>query len=203
MHALPTVVAIIPQKKLMWAKSRLAPKLCDSDRASLAQLGLSHVARALRPLYVVGLVDTPATETVVEPWVSAVHHQSSPDFNTALTECALWCRNLGARWCIIAPSDLIALADLGPYLDPAPTTPLITPDQHLDGTNLIRVPLDPTPHFRYGLHSFTAHLNIYGPTMEIVGNPTAIDVDTHNDIELIRELFPHALPKEFSIHEPT
>jgi len=173
---------LVPQKDPRKAKSRFA----DPRREQVLAQGLARVAHVFATMYTALVTDT---HFDTDYGFSRQIHPKTGTLNGDLEEGAKWAKDGGAKWCVVVPTDLCRLGNIDPYLGTHPTRPLITPDQRLDGTSLLRVPLDPLPRFHYGPHSFAKHLKAYSPAIDVRGIPTAMDIDTPDDWTLAMEVF--------------
>lgn len=173
---------LVPQKDPTRAKSRFT----DPRREEVLAKGFAHVKQLFETMYTVLVTDDEADSRY---GFSAQLHPKTGTLNGDLHASAQWAKDGGAKWCVVVPTDLCRLDHIEPYLTLHPRHPLITPDQRLDGTSLLRVPLDPHPRFQYGPRSFMKHLKDYSPGIEILGIPTAMDFDTPADLTLCTEVF--------------
>lgn len=111
-----------------------------------------------------------------------------------------------ADWIAVAHADLPLAHGLGETVaatlagvDDQPTV-LIAPDRHRDGSNVVVIPrhLWSNWEFRYGPGSFAAHCTMateLGATVTVIDDPhLATDVDTVDDLDLVRDFISSTLP---------
>lgn len=155
----PTV--LIPVKGFRLAKGRLADRLNDTERHELARTMASQVVKAAGSLPVRVVCDNDE----VADWARAVGADvlwiDADGLNPAISEAvAALEADLdldvdGSGHVVVAHADLphaqtlVGLAETG--------TVTIVPDRHLDGTNVMALPLGTGFEFHYGPGSFMAH----------------------------------------------
>lgn len=192
--------ALVPVKRLVDAKSRLAPALPPEARARLV-LTMLH-----RTLMVLAGVPGLAQIAVVTPdpvvaavgralGATALMESGRPGLNGALTWAARHARAWGALGILIVPGDLPGLTDssVTALLNQA-TLPgvVVAPDGRQQGTNALLVaPPDVIP-FGFGERSFRSHVEaarIHGLTPVIVRRADlAADLDSPRDLDSARHL---------------
>jgi 2-phospho-L-lactate guanylyltransferase len=178
------------------SKTRLRDVLSQDQRQRLTRYCLERVKQAVgtSDLYMLAENHAAAAEGTLLG-IPALLQQGS-ELNEALTQ-AVTSTALGRyRAIAIIPNDLPFLTSLTTYeTRPSPQC-LITPDAHLSGTNLLRVPTSmQAPRFAFGDNSFFSHLELAataGLAIEVHPSSGAFDIDTANDLVLARETFPHA-----------
>ena len=157
----PTV--LIPVKGFRLAKGRLADRLDEAGRGDLARTMASQVVKAAGALDVRIVCDNDE----VADWARAVGAEvlwiDADGLNPAITAAvAALEAELDADDPAAGPSHvLIAHADL-PHAETLDGlaeagTVTIVPDRHLDGTNVMALPLGVGFEFHYGPGSFKAH----------------------------------------------
>ncbi|WP_419840974.1 2-phospho-L-lactate guanylyltransferase [Candidatus Poriferisodalis sp.] len=184
----PTV--LIPVKGFSYAKGRLADRLSEQARSELARSMATRVVQAAGslPLRIV------CNDREVEAWARALGAKvlqiAADGLNPAVSAA------VAALEAAAGPADspghvLIAHADL-PLADTLTGlaesgTVTIVPDRHLDGTNVLSLPLGTGFQFRYGPGSFTAHCEEAmrcGLDLRVRRIAAlAVDVDTPDDLD--------------------
>ena len=170
----PEAVVLIPVKDFELAKGRLAPQLPAGERAELARSMAARVVQAAGRMPALVVCDN---DEVAE-WAHSVGAHplriEVRGLNGALTaalerlsaatpgESPPWRDSSDAasdgRWpqhVVIAHGDLPRAETLEGLAEPGTVT--IVPDRHLDGTNVMALPLGAGFEFRYGPGSFEAH----------------------------------------------
>ena len=157
----PTV--LIPVKGFRLAKGRLADRLTEAERSDLARTMASQVVKAAGSLDVrivcdneevaewaraVGAevlwIDADGLNPAITAAVAALEAAPGPDDATAVSGHV-----------VIAHADLPHAETLDGLAEPGTVT--IVPDRHLDGTNVMALPLGTGFEFHYGPGSFGAH----------------------------------------------
>jgi 2-phospho-L-lactate guanylyltransferase len=176
------------------SKSRLGDILTAEQRLGLMRFGIARLA-SLAPAGTLWLLAedeeagamgrTLGVPTIVQP---------HPDLNRSLGPVIQGFDQFDAV--TVLPSDLVFLESLAPWGPEVAGDLLLTPDQRLEGTNVLRIAtrLASFP-FSYGPDSFARHLAAgreAGLSVRLVGEAQALDLDWPNDLELARELFAHA-----------
>ena len=170
----PEAVVLIPVKDFELAKGRLAPQLPAGERAELARSMAARVVQAAGRMPALVVCDN---DEVAE-WAHSVGAHplriEVRGLNGALTaalerlsagssgESPPWRDSSDAasdgRWpqhVVIAHGDLPRAETLEGLAEPGTVT--IVPDRHLDGTNVMALPLGTGFEFHYGPGSFKAH----------------------------------------------
>ncbi len=169
-------VVLIPVKDFELAKGRLAPQLPAGERAELARSMAARVVQAAGRMQALVVCDN---DEVAEWAHSAGAHPLRIEvrgLNGALTaalerlstatpgESPPWRDSTDSdaasdgRWpqhVVIAHGDLPRAETLKGLAEPGTVT--IVPDRHLDGTNVMALPLGTGFEFHYGPGSFRAH----------------------------------------------
>jgi 2-phospho-L-lactate guanylyltransferase len=191
------VAFLILQGDPATSKSRLAAVLSPQQRMRLTRYCLNLITSLVgRNLIYLLAENATAAEEGMKLSIKPIH-QEGCDLNTAIG-AAMVASELSTYRCVtIIPNDLPFLSSLEAYMQrPTDDVCLITPDSHLTGTNLLRVPMsiaDPT--FSYGPNSFSQHIQIAkAKQMEVAVTPcaNAFDIDTPEDLILAQEVFPNA-----------
>ena len=152
---------LIPVKGFRLAKGRLADRLSDTERHELARTMASQVVKAAGSLPVRVVCDNDE----VADWARAVGAEvlwiDADGLNPAISAAVAALESDfdldvdGSGHVVVAHADLphaqtlVGLAETG--------TVTIVPDRHLDGTNVMALPLGTGFEFHYGPGSFRAH----------------------------------------------
>lgn len=191
--------AVVPQKALAGAKSRLEGVLSANARTALSVALLRNVCAAVRAAAgvesVVVMTPDPATRAQAAAWGIPALTDPSPGLNAALAQVV----RDAARSCAV----LVVAADL-PLLRPDDVAALLAagrsgrlvlaPSKEGTGTNAVLVPPGMTFHPAYGVGSLTAHRrgarSLGYDVVEIRRPGLAFDVDTEADLRavLLRDL---------------
>lgn len=192
------VSAIVPQKALAAAKSRLEIALSAPARLSLSLGLLRHVCMTLRAVpdveTMIVLTPDPEVRARVASWGVTVLPDPAPEFNAALAQALAATARPGRGVLIIAadlpllqPADVMALLRRG-----AAGALVLAPSKEGTGTNALLVP--PGIPFRtaYGAGSRAAHRReacARGLALtEVVHAGLAFDVDTPADVASLGRL---------------
>ena len=184
---------LIPVKGFRFAKGRLAERLDEAERSDLARRMATQVVEAARSLDVRIVCDSDevadwARSVGVEPlWIEA--DGLNPAITAAVAE--LEAGSGGDERAAVVGHVLIAHADL-PHAETLDGlaeagTVTIVPDRHLDGTNVMSLPLGTGFEFHYGPGSFAAHCNEAlrcGLDLRVHRVPALeFDIDTPDDFD--------------------
>ncbi len=155
----PTV--LIPVKGFRLAKGRLADRLSETERHELARNMASQVVKAAGSLPVRVVCDNDE----VADWARAVGAEVlwidvdglNPAMSAAVAalEADLDLDVDGSGHVVVAHADLPHAQTLAGLAETGTVT--IVPDRHLDGTNVMALPLGTGFEFHYGPGSFRAH----------------------------------------------
>jgi len=173
------------------SKSRLGTVLDLEHRLELMRFGIAHLV-SLAPAQSLLLLaeDEEAVEigralrvpTIIQP---------DPDLNRALGPVIAGLTDVDAV--VVLPSDLVFLESLEPWGPEVTGDLLLTPDQRLEGTNVLRIATRFSDFpFAYGTRSLIRHLTAAREAhmaVRLVGEARALDLDWPTDLELARELF--------------
>ena len=182
---------IIPAKPFELGKSRLSDILGSSEREALNRLLFERVFNAARRALgtertIVVSVDTDLIAHVKRLSAHAVLERATGDLNAALAQASHYASEHDARAILILPSDLadITVEDITALrnaLEPPPSC-AIAPDASGQGTNALALAPPSADFFRFGPHSFAAHIALAaarGITTRIVRRPGLVhDLDT-------------------------
>ena len=156
----PTV--LIPVKGFRLAKGRLADRLDDTARRDLARSMATQVVKAAGALPTCVVCD----DEEVARWACSVGASvlriAADGLNPAISaaveqlESAVEHGRTDTDHVVIAHADLPRAQSLAGLAEAGTAT--IVPDRHLDGTNVLCLPLGTGFGFRYGPGSFKAHL---------------------------------------------
>jgi 2-phospho-L-lactate guanylyltransferase len=187
--------AIVPQKALSGAKSRLEGVLSAPGRAALSLALLGNVCAALRAVpdveSIVVMTPDSATRAQAAAWGVSALVDPRPGLNAALGQVV----RDGAR----AYAVLVVAADL-PLLKPDDVVALLravrrgrlvlAPSKEGTGTNAVAVPPGTVFHPAYGTGSLAAHRRgaqaLGLDVVEIRRPGLAFDVDTEADLRAVR-----------------
>ena len=185
---------LLLQGKPEVSKSRLSSILSLDQRIGLMKFGIANMVTmvGLDDLLILA-EDASASELGTAFGVRTIV-QSDPDVNNSLDQMLERETLHTYGFVTIVSNDL-------PFLDNIDLLPTmkdtnevqITPDQHLRGTNMLRLSTRSPFRFHYGVDSFSKHLaeaRSRELKLRVLGNPMAFDIDTPEDFELARELFP-------------
>jgi 2-phospho-L-lactate guanylyltransferase len=190
-------LVLIPVKSFARAKARLSPALDGPARADLAERlatgVVAAVAAATDPARVVVMGDDPS----VARWAEAAGVRGvtiDGDLNVAATAGLELARLEGFDRALIAHADLSHPESLARLV--TADDPLIVPDRHRQGTNVLAVPTAIDFPFAYGEGSFGRHVaaaEVLGLDLRVVDDAAlGIDVDTPDDLALDPEVLGHA-----------
>ena len=161
----PTV--LIPVKGFRLAKGRLADRLSESQRHELARTMAAQVVKAAGSLVVRVVCDNDEVADWARSAGAEVLWIEAKGLNPAVTaavaaleaesesEADTDTDGTGPGHVLIAHADLPHAETLGGLAEAGTVT--IVPDRHLDGTNVMALPLGTGFEFHYGAGSFAAH----------------------------------------------
>ena len=152
---------LIPVKGFRLAKGRLADRLSDTERHELARTMASQVVKAAGSLPVRVVCDNDE----VADWARAVGAEvlwiDADGLNPAISAAVAALESDfdldvdGSGHVVVAHADLPHAQTLAGLAETGTVT--IVPDRHLDGTNVMALPLGTGFEFHYGPGSFRAH----------------------------------------------
>jgi len=195
--------AIVPQKPLAAAKSRLGEALSPAARIELSVALLRHVCGALRAVGdIEGLTvmtPDPAVRARAGAWGIATFPDPGPGLNAALARTMQTIRRSCAVLIVAGDLPLLRPADVASLLAAAgPDRLVVAPSKEGTGTNAALVP--PGMRFcpAYGAASLVAHrggARLLGYDVVEVRRPgLAFDVDTEADLLALRALSLEGVP---------
>jgi 2-phospho-L-lactate guanylyltransferase len=173
------------------SKSRLGAALSPDQRFALMRFGIAQLARLAPTGTLWLLAEDEEAGAMGRSLGVPVIVQPDPDLNRSLGPVI---SQLGSFDAVtVLPSDLVFLESLAPWGAEVAGDLLLTPDQRLEGTNVLRIAtrLADFP-FAYGPDSFARHLDAardVGVPVRLVGDAHALDLDWPADLELAQELF--------------
>ena len=187
--------AIVPQKGLLGAKSRLEGVLSAADRAAVSLAVLAHVCAVLKAApsveRVVVLTPDAAARATAAAWGVPAVADPRPGLNDALEQVI---RDGGvpqAALVIAADLPLLDASDVEAMLAAArPGRLVLAPSKEGTGTNAVAVPPGLVFHPAYGGASLSAHhrgARAGGYEVVEVRRPgLAFDLDTEADLRALR-----------------
>ncbi len=193
-------VAIVPQKSLAAAKSRLAPAVDARTREELSLLLLRRVSGALRQTPAVEAVEIMTPDSAVRDhaggWGVASRADPLPDLNGALGEVAARLarasrtrRGSAGRALLVIAGDLpwVSPLDIAALLEAAGSDTLVlAPSKDGTGTNALVIPPGVPFHPAFGPGSRAAHRRAARAAglhyVEISRPGLAYDVDVPEDL---------------------
>jgi 2-phospho-L-lactate guanylyltransferase len=186
------VAVLVPIKGFGVAKARLADAVGPADRADLARHLATRVLQAAGTLPVRVVCDDDEVAGWAADHGATVVRQTEPGLNAAV---AIGVRSLaedGVERVIVAHADLPRARSLAHLAPGEPTSVLIVPDRHRDGSNVLVVPTGVGFRFAYGSGSFRAHVAEaarLGLTVTVVDDPDlAWDIDVPADLSALDEV---------------
>jgi len=202
------LAVVVPVRAFDMGKSRLAPSFTADQRERLARamaeivVGVHSDTRQVARWFVVCDDDT-IVEWALSRGATPVRVSSS-GLNPSLTEAASTIADVEASHIVICHADLPLAGDLVAIvtsaIHDAPDSILVSPDRHRDGSNVVVIPhhLFPRWEFRYGRESFHAHCALADElgvsTVVIDDDRLATDIDTVDDLDLVRDFVRTTLP---------
>ncbi|WP_298210470.1 hypothetical protein [Ferrimicrobium sp.] len=189
------VAFVVLQGDPATSKSRLSSVLSSPQRTALTRFCLHRITTLVNQNSLYLLAENQQAADEGHRFAITSILQEGDDLNAALRSFINSPALQGYRCVTILPNDLPFLATLEPYtLRPTQAVCFITPDSHLSGTNLLRIPTAAQdPIFAYGQNSFLHHAQgarARGLDVEVTPCPRALDIDTPDDLILAQETFP-------------
>jgi 2-phospho-L-lactate/phosphoenolpyruvate guanylyltransferase len=189
--------AIVPQKALSAAKSRLGSALSSAARIELTLSLLRNVCDALRAVPeiegITVMTPDPAVRDRAAAWGVAAFTDPGPGLNAALARAIQTSGRTWAALVVAGDLPLLSPSDVAALLAAAePGRLVVAPSKEDTGTNAVVVP--PGLSFRpaYGVASLAAHrrgARALGYEVTEVRRPgLAFDVDTEADLLALRAL---------------
>lgn len=202
------LAVVVPVRAFDMGKSRLAASFTADQRARLARamaeivVDVRNDARPDARWFVVCDDDT-IVEWALSRGATPVRVTAS-GLNPSLTEAASTIAAAEASHVVICHADLPHADDLVSIvmsaIHHAPDSILVAPDRHRDGSNVVVIPhhLFSRWEFRYGQGSFHAHCALADElgvsTVVIDDERLATDIDTVDDLDLVRDFVTTTLP---------
>jgi 2-phospho-L-lactate/phosphoenolpyruvate guanylyltransferase len=189
------VRAIVPQKALSEAKSRLGGTLSPAARMELSLALLRSVCDALRAVAEVEgiavMTPDPAVRARTAAWGIAAVTDPGPGLNAALARIMQDGRRSGGVLIVAGDLPLISAADVASLLAAAgPGRLVVAPSKEGTGTNAVVVPAGMAFQPAYGAASLAAHRGraraLGYEVIEIRRPGLAFDVDTEADLGALR-----------------
>ncbi len=154
------VGVLVPVKAFADAKVRLAPALNPHERATLARTMAAGVVAAAGDLPVWVVCDDEAVADWARTNGAEVLWMPGRGLNRAVTEGVSALGRHGMERVVVCHADLpraVRLDHLCPEGPDAPSTVIMVPDRHRDGTNVLSLPTGTGFRFSYGPGSFPRH----------------------------------------------
>ena len=196
-HITPTV--LIPVKGFEHAKGRLAERLGEAERSELARTMAQQVVRAAGSLPTWIVCDSDEVAQWAQDVGAGVLRVDAKGLNPSVTEATQRLRGLSDAsggdgtapdHVVIAHADLPRAETLDGLAEAG--TVIIVPDRHLDGTNVLSLPLGTAFEYHYGPGSFAAHCEEAlrcGLDLRVRRVPALEwDIDTPDDLDALRRL---------------
>ncbi len=202
-----TLAVVVPVRAFDLGKSRLAQLFTPSERQTLARaMAEVVVAPASGTDWLVVCDDERIAAWARDRNAHPIHvsaHGLNASLDAARPDVLA---SSSADWIAVAHADLPLAHGLVEVVTAAvdgvddQLTVFIAPDRHRDGSNVVVIPrrLWSSWEFRYGPESFAAHCamaNELGATVSVIDDPQlATDVDTVDDLDLVRDFIASTLP---------
>ena len=196
-HITPTV--LIPVKGFERAKGRLAERLDAAERSDLARTMAERVVRAAGPLPTWIVCDSDDVAQWAHDVGAGVLRVDAKGLNPSVTEATQQLLRRRGAACgggaspthvVIAHADLPRAETLDGLAEADTVT--IVPDRHLDGTNVLCLPLGTGFEYHYGPGSFAAHCQEAlrrGLDLRVRRVPALEwDIDTPDDLDALDRL---------------
>lgn len=192
------VWALVPIKSPIWAKTRLAEMLSESERAFLQRAMLEDMLDQLRAAKWLAGVAIVCPDKGIQALAQARGVKVIGDepqgggLNAALTHGAEVLRAGGADLLVMLLGDLPMLdaADIDRAVMHAihENTTVVVPDQNREGTNALVLWTDRMPQLQFGKNSFRRHSRgvAQGPVTELPLASVAHDIDWPDDLDTVR-----------------
>lgn len=187
--------AIIPVKPFAQGKSRLADVLDAGGRTALNRRMFRHVFEValsvLGPKRTVVITTDPALRVLIKAQGARAIEERANGLNGALAQATHHAVTNGVDAVLILPADLPLLTadDVRAMMFVQGRGCAIAPDMEEEGTNALLIAPPAPDFFRFGPHSFPAHLEAAqsrGLATQILRRPgLACDLDTPEDYRLL------------------
>lgn len=187
--------AVVPQKALSGAKSRLEGVLSAGARTALSLALLSHVCDALKAVpdveRIVVMTPDPAARAQAAVWGVPSRLDPCPGLNAALGQAIRDGARSDALLVLAADLPLLRPADVEALLAAARSGRLVlAPSKEGTGTNAVVIPPGMAFHPAYGTGSLAAHRrgarSLGQDVVEVRRPGLAFDVDTEADLLAVR-----------------
>ena len=195
-----SVWAVLPLKGLKGAKDRLSNILNPEERAALvtamAQDVLSALTSSTSLAGVLVISDANNIKELVKEYsVELIPEGEAKGLNGAISHAATILANRGVNAMMVIHGDipLIKPQDINAIIDASLLAPSVTiaPCSHKDGTNVMVCSPPDVISFQYGKNSFSKHMkataDIGHEAKEISNNRLALDIDTGEDLQTLRD----------------
>ncbi len=198
------LAVVVPVRAFDMGKSRLATSFTADQRERLARAMAEIVVDVRNDARWFVVCDDDAIVEWAHSRGATPVRVTSSGLNPSLTEAASTIAAAEASHVVICHADLPLANDLVSILASAirnaPDSILVSPDRHHDGSNVVVIPrhLFPRWEFRYGQGSFQAHCaladELGASTVVIDDERLATDIDTVDDLDLVRDFVTTTLP---------
>jgi 2-phospho-L-lactate guanylyltransferase len=191
---------VVPIRTFALANTRLSDALHHDARAALALRLADTVVRAAEQVPVVIVTSAPE----VERWARDRGLEVAPDpgsLDAAAASGVAALSGVGVKRAVVAHADLPFVTSFrGVTRDAERPIAVLVPDQRDDGTPVLSLPTEVPFTFAYGPGSFRRHLHAAraaGLAVRVVRDAgLAFDVDTVDDLQVLRERNPAILAVE-------
>lgn len=195
-----SIWALVPVKAPVWAKTRLADRLSQEERAALQRAMLQDVLdelKAVRWLSGIAIVcpDPGIRRSVEAQGIRVFADEPKPGgLNAALHYGTASLHNAGADLVVVLPGDvpLVSAGDIDRAILDAieDHATVVVPDRSHEGTNALIFWTNRAPTFAFGENSFRLHCEgrQEGPVRALELASIAHDVDWPNDLDVLRAM---------------
>jgi 2-phospho-L-lactate guanylyltransferase len=192
---------LVPIKSFRGAKGRLSPVLSAHGREQLARALAANTLAAAGSLCPHVVCGDPAVATAAKALGANVIECVEPGLDIAIATGVTQLGREGFSRVVVAHGDMPLVAGLDRYADPdrygSAQGIVITPDRHLQGTNIISVPTGANVRWSYGPGSFHRHRGEaprLGLPLRIVRDKSlGWDLDEPEDLQHMPHLLPEAI----------
>ncbi len=177
--------AVIPLKTSAARKTRLAPRLNETERRALTETMFAHVAAIVAATPGIACV-TVLSDAPPPGWHGALAVDKGRGLNSELEEFA---RGHGGSKLLIVHADLPLLCedDVAALLQAGESGCAIAPDRHATGTNALALRNSTAFPLAFGPGSFAHHRAAAGTDARIViRRGLAFDIDTPADLDAVK-----------------
>jgi len=197
---------VVPVRSFDLGKSRLSESLSPDQRERLARAMAEVVVDARHEVRTFVVCDDERIADWANERGATPIRVSAVGLNASLTEALPTIVRSGISHVAVCHADLPLATDLGSILTSAirnapEDSVLLAPDRHQDGTNVAVIPRRHLSRwqFCYGSDSFTAHSDLTEtigvPLTVVTDDRLATDVDTVDDLTLVRDFVATHLPE--------